>query len=127
MKCVSVVIPCYRDGDRALAAARLGAQLELPPGWECEIVVVDDGSNDASAQRLVAGAAPPVRVVVLDENVGRSAARNRGATEAVGEMLVFLDSDCIPDGDFLACHVRALESGAVASTGPVHGIEGNFW
>ena len=125
---VSVVIPAFRDGARALAAARQTRSQHLPPDVALEIVVVDDGSDDDTAARLGALSTSEARVLRLTSNQGRSAARNAGADAATGDILVFMDSDCLPVGDaFLATHLKALASGAVASTGAVTGYGGGFW
>ncbi len=56
-----------------------------------ECIVVDDGSNDSTAD-VVRGYGPAVRLI-QQENRGVAAARNRGAAEASGELLAFLDAD----------------------------------
>jgi GT2 family glycosyltransferase len=124
----SVVIPVYRDGRRALAAAEAIGGQRLPEGMRLEVVLVDDGSDD-DTPRILAGAHPPwLRVLRLPANAGRSAARNAGARAAGGALVVFMDCDCLPlDADFVASHVRALRAGAVASTGAVVGDGGGFW
>ena len=66
------------------------------------MVVVDDGSRDATAE--IAGAYPePVRVV-SQENAGVAVARNRGISEARGELIAFCDADDV----FLPGHLEAL-------------------
>ncbi|MBI2467114.1 MAG: glycosyltransferase family 2 protein [Candidatus Rokubacteria bacterium] len=88
----SVVIPAY-DAEATLPAclAALARQSLAPERFE--VIVVDDGSTDATAQ--VAERAG-VRVVRLPANAGPAAARNRGAQAARGEVLVFTDADCEP-------------------------------
>ncbi|MEX1027955.1 MAG: glycosyltransferase [Candidatus Paceibacterota bacterium] len=85
---VSVVIPCY-NGARFLkeTLASVLAQSHRP----LEVLVVDDGSTDGSAE--IAEAFPdPVRVL-RQSNRGESVARNRGMNEATGEWIAFLDAD----------------------------------
>ena len=85
---ISVVIPCYNGA--ALVGRCLDSVLAqtLQPA---EIIVVDDGSTDASAD-IVAGHAPRVRYV-RQANAGPAAARNRGLAMAQGEYLALLDAD----------------------------------
>jgi hypothetical protein len=85
---ISAVIPSYN------VAAYLGQALDsvlgqtLPP---LEVIVVDDGSTDASAA-VAESYGPPVRVI-RQKNQGPSIARNRGLDEARGEWVAFLDGD----------------------------------
>ena len=85
---VSVIIPAYNAAgfvDRAIESAL--AQTHPP----LEILVIDDGSKDATSE-VVARWAPPVRLL-QQQNGGPAAARNHGAREARGEWLAFLDAD----------------------------------
>lgn len=79
---------------------------------EIEALVVVDGSTDgtAAAVRDVPWSIP-VRVFT-QPNRGLNAARNRGASEARGEAIVFLDDDIVPDPDFLRELRRSLRDGA---------------
>jgi glycosyltransferase involved in cell wall biosynthesis len=124
---VSVVIPVYRDAERARGAVAAILGQALPAGTSLEIVVVDDGSGDGTAEQLARLDEPRMRLRALPHNVGRSAARNAGAMAAQGAALVFMDCDCLPVGDhFIAAHLRALQD-AVASTGRVTGDGTGFW
>ena len=85
---ISVVIPCYN------AAAFLRATIESILGQThpvLEVIVVDDGSTDDSAN-IAESFGPPVRVI-RQPNQGESAARNRGIEAAAGEWVAFLDAD----------------------------------
>jgi glycosyltransferase involved in cell wall biosynthesis len=84
---VSIIIPCY-NGARFLAETLESALRQTEPARE--IVVVDDGSKDASAE--IAEATPGVRCV-RQPNRGVSAARNHGLRETSGEYVIFLDAD----------------------------------
>ncbi len=71
-----------------------------------EIVVVDDGSADETAE--VIAAAPAALVTVRHASAkGRSAASNAGARAASGEILLFLDGDTLAGPGFVAAHIAA--------------------
>lgn len=85
---VSCIIAVY-NGRKYLADAIESLLAQSRP--VNEIVVVDDGSTDDSAE-VAAKFGPPVRCI-RQQNAGQSAARNHGVREARGELLSFLDSD----------------------------------
>lgn len=128
MQTVSVVIPVYRDGERAVSAVSCLLTQALPETVSLEIIAVDDGSNDGTIGLLANCRDVRVQMLQLAQNQGRSAARNAGAQLARGEVVVFMDSDCLPlDNAFLAAHLDALHHGHVASTGHVFGTGSGFW
>jgi glycosyltransferase involved in cell wall biosynthesis len=85
---VSVVIPAYNH-ERFVGIAVASALRQTRP--PLEIVVVDDGSTDATASR-VAEFGPDVRLI-SQPNGGVSSARNTGIAEASGDLIAFLDAD----------------------------------
>ena len=91
---VSVIVPVF-DGERYLAEAldSVLAQDHRP----LEVIVVDDGSTDRSAE--VARSFAGVEVIGLEENLGPAAARNAGLERATGSFITFLDADdlMVPD------------------------------
>ena len=99
---VSVVIPAY-NSERYVGEAieSVLAQTYSP----VEIVVVDDGSSDATAE--VAAGYPAVHLL-RQENSGPSVARNRGFAVAGGEFIAFQDSDDAMTPDKLAVQVGHL-------------------
>ncbi|UCM86565.1 glycosyltransferase family 2 protein [Streptomyces marincola] len=111
---VSVVIPNYNYARTLqLCLASLAAQT-LPPH---EVIVSDDASTDNSVEvALRAGC----RVLRADRNEGVSAARNRGAAAASGDILFFLDSDQALSPDSLENAVALLSEDP--GLGCVHGI-----
>ncbi len=138
----SVVIANYR-GEELLSSCldSLRAQDTDQP---FEVVVVDDGSDDGSAE-LVLSRYPEVRLLVNRRNVGPAAAKNIGASVARGEYLAFLDNDVelhpswmrymleamTSDGDGLgACASHIMLNGHSAvlnSTGGMINLLGYAW
>lgn len=98
---VSVVIPYYRD-QAGLDAVLAGLSRQSPAG-PLQIIVADDGSE--RAPRLP----PHVRLVRQEDRGFRAAAaRNLGAAQATGEVLVFLDGDTVPEPGYVAAVLEAL-------------------
>lgn len=85
---VSVVIPCY-NGEAFLAEA-IASTLEQSCA-PTEVLVVDDGSSDASAD-IARAFGHPVRLIQQD-NAGTAVARNNGIRQARGEWIALLDAD----------------------------------
>lgn len=85
---VSVIVPAY---NRAATIGDTLASITSQEGWPFEVIVVDDGSTDGTAE--IARRHVPKVQVVEQSNQRRSAARNNGARRARGEFLYFFDSD----------------------------------
>lgn len=98
--------------DAALASLR--AQQHAPP---FELVVVDNGSRDATPE--VARAHGAAYAFVREPN--RGAARNAGIAKATGDLVVFCDDDVLTPPHFLAAHARAhaAEIFPLAVSGPI--------
>lgn len=107
---ISAVV-CTHNGERTLPQCldRLAA-LDYP---DYEVIVVSDGSTDATEQ---IAARHGVRLVRTDHR-GLSAARNAGAHAASGEIVAFLDDDAYPDPDWLRYLAASFESGSHAAIG----------
>jgi len=114
---ISVVIATYnRASQLERALAGLAAQTLDPARFE--VVVMDDGSSDATADVLAR--ARPYRLLALrQENAGPGAARNAAIRAAQGDLVVFIDDDVIPDAGLVEAHLRAQRSGPVAAIGPM--------
>lgn len=101
---VSIVIPLYNDAATIGAVLDgLAVQIAAP---DFEVTVVDDGSTD-NGPDLTKGRAR----LLQQANAGPAAARNNGAQHARGDVVLFLDSDCVPSPHWVARMVGALENG----------------
>lgn len=105
---LSVIIPIYNSAgylDRNLDAV---ASQDIKAGYE--VILVDDGSTDASGKICDDRAAKDPRFrVIHTENAGPSAARNHGLDAAVGEYIVFVDSDDLIHPLYLSRLLEAIE------------------
>src|SRR5438128_5360345 len=103
---VSVVIPTYRRQDMIINTLE---SVFLQTFQDFEVIVVNDGSPDETAQ-LLAPLAASGRIRYLEKcNQGQAAARNRGLAEATGEFISFLDDDDLWPADKLEWQVSYLE------------------
>ena len=107
---ISVVIPTYNR--RAILEKCLSALEHQDACGELddyEVVVVDDGSTDGTPDWLRSNADRFPRVRLFEQSHGGPAeGRNRGVTNARGDVIVFIDSDLVVTPTFLGCHARAL-------------------
>jgi mycofactocin system glycosyltransferase len=111
---VTAVVPVKDrpDGLRRL----LAALADTTPGL-AEVIVVDDGSADPKACATVAEAAG-VRLIRHEHAAGPAAARNAGLAAARTELVVFLDSDVVPEPGWLAPLRAHLADRSVALAAP---------
>ena len=102
--CVTVILPCYM-GQQELGLTFAGLSKQTYPNHLIEVIVVDDGSD------------PPIKLpsklpfetsVVVQERdgFGLARARNLGAENAKGEILIFLDCDMVPEPQLVEAHSR---------------------
>jgi dolichol-phosphate mannosyltransferase len=111
----TVVVPAYNES--ATIRACLERVLSSDPGVELEVVVVDDGSSDGTAE---AAALPDPRLRVLrhPRNMGKGAAVRTGLAAATGELLLIQDADLEYDP---AQYRRLLEPLAAGACDVVYG------
>ncbi|HUF90424.1 MAG TPA: glycosyltransferase [Gemmatimonadota bacterium] len=97
----SIVIPTL-DRPQQLRACLEGVAAQELPAAEFETIVVDDGSRVPVTDALPDAVERARARVIRQPNAGPGAARNRAAAEARGELLAFLDDDCVPAPEWLA-------------------------
>jgi glycosyltransferase involved in cell wall biosynthesis len=95
MSRVSVCLTCYNESDFVEEAVRSVLRQTAADRIE-QIIIVDDGSTDGSTEKLQRLAEETGRILlVVQENRGLPAARNRAMREATGDLIAFLDGDDI--------------------------------
>lgn len=87
-KLISVIVPAYNE-EKSIGRC-IEALLNQDYDGETEIIVINDGSSDRTAEII---STYPVKFIDLKENGGKANALNKGIDEAKGEILVFTDSD----------------------------------
>ena len=102
---VSVILPAYNE-EGTIAAVVSGCRAALPAG---ELLVIDDGSRDATAARAEAAGATVLRI---EPNRGKGNVMRVGIERATREVLVFLDADGQDDPAEIPALLAALDAGA---------------
>ncbi|HEV2673900.1 MAG TPA: glycosyltransferase family A protein [Aliidongia sp.] len=117
---VSVVIPSY---NRLHCLPRAIASVVAQSHRALEIIIVDDGSTDGTAEWAAGFACPvPFRFHPLERNMGAAAARNRGIELAEGTYVAFLDSDDTWHPDKITRQLAAIAAGGPAFGAAYTGI-----
>jgi len=102
---ISVIIPC-RNEEKAIGEVIRLVKAQTPVGSELEIIVVDDGSTDRTAQIAEDVGAIVLHIPAKEGGGNPAAGRNKGAAISSGDPIIFLDSDCTPHEDWLANLLR---------------------
>jgi dolichyl-phosphate beta-glucosyltransferase len=105
---LSIIVPAYNEGSRIDATLRTIRSWADRQRFEVELIVVDDGSTDDTAE--LAAKVPGVRILRVSPNRGKGHAVRHGALEAAGKFILFTDADLsapIEEADTL---FAALES-----------------
>jgi glycosyltransferase involved in cell wall biosynthesis len=109
---VTIVIPVFNEEKYISACLQSVSCIDYPLD-KLQVVVVDNGSTDKT---LVLARGFNVEIFVK-ENVNVGGVRNFGASKATGEILVFLDSDCIVEPEWLTDGISIMNSGLDAAGG----------
>lgn len=109
---VSVVVPVFNGGTNIRATIEHILRQSLTP---LEIIVVDDGSTDHTAEVLRSFGS---RITVYSKpNGGPASARNVGIRASIGTLVAFTDSDCLPSENWLEEIVKGFRSPKIAGVG----------
>lgn len=115
---VSVVIPCY-NAEKSIIRTLEALDRQTARGFE--VVIVDDGSADGTVSVVRSYKPRNYRLVVLAErHRGPAAQRNRGVEKAAGSIILFTDSDCVPDKSWFSEMIRLFEDESVV------GVSGTY-
>lgn len=115
---ISVIIPAY-NAERTISSTIEAVQCQIDLRHQIEVIVVDDGSTDSTAEKLskISGVK-----LIKQANRGPAAARNTGAKAAKGEILVFTDSDTVPHADWLQHLLEPFIDSKIMATGGTYTI-----
>ncbi|MBN2067701.1 MAG: glycosyltransferase [Candidatus Diapherotrites archaeon] len=111
----SVVVPVH-NGSKTIEAC-LKSILGQKTGYPYEVIVVDDGSTDSTAE--IVNKFKSVKLVSQRQQ-GPAVARNNGAKNAKNSIVVFVDSDCIANSNWLQEMLKPLEKESIA------GVQGRY-
>lgn len=125
---IDIVIPAYNARNVIQKSVNSIFLQELPKSWQKNIIVVDDGSLDGTAQYCRELFQEQIKILIHEQNRGRSASRNTGWRSGSGTYVIFLDADCEwLSTESLAAHLQILESGSEVSTGAIVSRDESFW
>lgn len=109
---LSIVVPVLNEEDNVVPLIE-GVRAALQGQGTWELILVNDGSSDATAERVTAAAIedPRVRLVSLARRYGQSTAMQAGFDHSLGRVLVTMDGDLQNDPRDIPMLVRKLEEG----------------
>jgi glycosyltransferase involved in cell wall biosynthesis len=110
---VSVIVPVFNEQDSVVPLYTSIVQAVEPLGIPFEIVLVDDGSTDATVARavVVARADPRMRIIKFRRNYGQTAAMAAGVEHAAGAVLITMDGDLQNDPADIAHFLAKIDEG----------------
>ena len=114
-KRISVIIPSYNCA--ATIAACLNSLAAQRPPRDFEVIVVDSSRDETPD--IVRRRFPWVRLIHLPEKTDQGSARNLGIEEAQGEILFFIDADCLAPPDWIEGLLAAHAGGYPVAGGPI--------
>ena len=109
---LSIIVPCYNEERTVEELLRRVAQAPLP-GWEREIIVVDDGSTDGTLD-ILRRLSLPVKVILQEKNGGKGTAVRRGLREAAGDYCLIQDADLEYDPQEIQHLLAPIDRGEAA-------------
>jgi glycosyltransferase involved in cell wall biosynthesis len=115
----SIVIPAFNEGARIPSTLNAVVSCIRRHGWNAEVIVVNDGSRDNTAEvvRAFAATAPEVRMIENPGNRGKGYSVRNGILQAFGEVILFTDSDLSAPIEEAERLFAAIEQGADIAIG----------
>ncbi|MFQ6137149.1 MAG: glycosyltransferase [Candidatus Hydrothermarchaeales archaeon] len=117
---ISIIVPVYNAEETVKGCLESLSNQDYD--GEYEVILVDDGSTDKSRQMIERYAEKTQKQIALltQEHKGPAAARNLGAGRARGDIILFTDSDCVADEDWIVEMIKPLEDEGVV------GVQGRY-
>jgi dolichol-phosphate mannosyltransferase len=109
VKRLSIIIPVYNERDTILSV--IDRVMSVPLSLDREVIVVDDGSTDGTADVLRSAGREAVRVLSQDSNRGKGAAIRRALAEVTGDIVIIQDADMEYDPNDYQSLVEPIISG----------------
>ncbi len=103
---VSIVIPTYNRIDQ-LKKLINGLEHQSYPKDQFEVIIVSDGGSDGTDEYLSSYSGSLILRPISQSNAGAAVARNTGALNAGGDIILFIDDDVLPDPDLVRTHVSS--------------------
>lgn len=113
---VSVIIPAYNAEKTIRGCLDSLMKQDYTEGYE--VIVVDDGSTDSTSK--IVSEYKDVRFT-RQKNAGPAAARNKGASQARGDIILFTDSDCIPESNWITEMIKPFRNSS-----DIVGVKGRY-
>src|ERR1035438_4434264 len=115
----SIVIPVYNESARILTALNSVVGCIRARGWDAEVLVVNDGSTDSTAEvvRAFAQTAPEVRLLENPGNRGKGYSVRSGMLQAQGNVALFTDADLSAPIEEAERLFAAIQQGADIANG----------
>lgn len=115
----SIVIPAYNEGRRLAPTLQQVLAYLQQQGWDAEVIVVNDGSTDNTAEIAGSFAARHPEVVLLENpgNRGKGYSVRHGILKARGEVIVFSDADLSSPIEEMPKLLQAISAGADIAIG----------
>ena len=110
MKKLSIVIPCFNESKTIRELLRRVEKAPLP-GWQREVIIVDDGSTDGTRD-ILKEYASSAKIILQEKNGGKGTAVRRGLAEATGDYALIQDADLEYNPNDIHHLLAVIDSGA---------------